>query len=167
MTSLGSTLAIKLLSTTRVDDARYGLYSHRLGNSWLVGGASNSGGVVLRQHFSDAQLAELTGRMDAGRPTGLDYYPLPAPGERFPVADPALPPRLEPRPADDAQFLQAMLEGIAAIEARAYRLLAEQGATPVRRVLTAGACLGGQWSRGVREEQRSRLKPLNSPAPAS
>lgn len=70
VTSLGSTLAIKLLSTTRIDDARFGLYSHRLGTTWLVGGASNSGGAVLRQHFSDEQLAALTPRMDAGRPTG-------------------------------------------------------------------------------------------------
>lgn len=30
VTSLGSTLAVKLLSTTRVDDAAYGVYSHRL-----------------------------------------------------------------------------------------------------------------------------------------
>ncbi|KAL4452139.1 hypothetical protein ABPG75_007801 [Micractinium tetrahymenae] len=138
VTSLGSTLAIKLLSTTRVDDARYGLYSHRLGGAWLVGGASNTGGAVLRRFFSDAQLAELTPRMDASRPTGLDYYPLTAPGERFPVNDPGLQPRLEPRPADDAVFLQGILESVARIEAQAYRLLAEQGATPVTRVLTAG-----------------------------
>lgn len=31
VTSLGSTLAIKLLSTHAVDDGRYGIYSHRLG----------------------------------------------------------------------------------------------------------------------------------------
>ncbi len=31
VTSLGSTLAVKLLSTTRLDDAAYGIYSHRLG----------------------------------------------------------------------------------------------------------------------------------------
>lgn len=71
-----------------------------------MGGASNTGGAVLRRFFSDAQLAELTQRMDASSPTGLDYYPLTAPGERFPVNDPALQPRLEPRPADDAVFLQ-------------------------------------------------------------
>ncbi|KAI7842235.1 hypothetical protein COHA_004148 [Chlorella ohadii] len=140
VTSLGSTLAIKLLSETRVeDDARYGLYSHRLGSlGWLVGGASNTGGAVLRQHLCDEQLAELTQRMDAGRPTGLDYYPLTAPGERFPVNDPQLQPRLEPRPADDAQFLQGIFESIARIEAQAYRLLAEKGATPVSKVYTAG-----------------------------
>ena len=37
VTSLGSTLAVKLLSTRRVDDAAYGIYSHRLGDKWLVG----------------------------------------------------------------------------------------------------------------------------------
>ena len=37
VTSLGSTLAVKLLSDTRVDDAATGVYSHRLGNTWLVG----------------------------------------------------------------------------------------------------------------------------------
>lgn len=33
VTSLGSTLAVKLLSDTRVDDAAYGVYSHRLGEA--------------------------------------------------------------------------------------------------------------------------------------
>lgn len=39
VTSLGSTLAVKLLSDSRVDDAAYGVYSHRLGDTWLVGAA--------------------------------------------------------------------------------------------------------------------------------
>lgn len=37
VTSLGSTLAVKLLSDARVDDAATGVYSHRLGDTWLVG----------------------------------------------------------------------------------------------------------------------------------
>lgn len=61
---------------------------------------------MLRRFFSDQQLQDLTPRLDPSRPTGLDYYPLVQPGERFPINDPALPPRLEPRPADDALFLQ-------------------------------------------------------------
>jgi len=76
------------------------------GDGWLVGGASNTGGAVLRKYFTDQQLAALTARIDLSRPTGLDYYPLVTAGERFPVNDPALAPRLEPRPADDAVFLQ-------------------------------------------------------------
>lgn len=151
VTSLGSTLAIKLLSEAPVDDARFGVYSHRLGGAWLVGGASNAGGAALRQHFSDAQLAALSARIDPGADSGLDYYPLPSPGERFPVADPALPPRLEPRPADDAVFLQGMLEGIARIEASAYSLLAGMGATPVSRVVTAGGGAANPQWRAMRQ----------------
>ena len=45
VTSLGSTMAIKMLSETRVDANRFGIYSHRLHGRWLIGGASNSGTV--------------------------------------------------------------------------------------------------------------------------
>ncbi|WP_448563662.1 FGGY family carbohydrate kinase [Trichothermofontia sp.] len=38
VTSLGSTLVLKLLSETRIEAAQYGIYSHRLGDRWLVGG---------------------------------------------------------------------------------------------------------------------------------
>jgi sugar (pentulose or hexulose) kinase len=76
------------------------------GDSWLVGGASNTGGAVLRQHFSNEQLQQLSQRINLSQPSRLDYYPLVGPGERFPVNDPGMQPRLEPRPEDDALFLQ-------------------------------------------------------------
>jgi sugar (pentulose or hexulose) kinase len=137
-TALGSTLAIKLLSDRPVFAPEYGIYSHRILDHWLVGGASNSGGAVLRQFFTDAQMAQLAARLDPRQPTGLDYYPLPRPGERFPVNNPQLLPRLTPRPQDNAQFFQGLLEGIAAIEAAGYRRLAELGAPRVSRVYTTG-----------------------------
>ena len=61
---------------------------------------------MLRLHFSDADLRRLTPQIDPGKPTGLDYYPLPAVGERFPVRDDGKQPVLEPRPDADAVFLQ-------------------------------------------------------------
>lgn len=73
---------------------------------WLVGGASNTGGAVLRELFTDSELQRLTDQIDPSQPSGFDYYPLTAPGERFPVYDPDLQPRMTPRPADDALFLQ-------------------------------------------------------------
>lgn len=90
---MGSTLAIKLLSTKRVDDARYGVYSHRLDDKWLVGGASNTGGAILRQLFSDKQLERLSQEINPTVASPLDYYPLKGSGERFPIADPNLAPR--------------------------------------------------------------------------
>ena len=71
-------------------------------------------------------------------PSGLYYYPLLKPGERFPHNDPHLLPQLEPRPTDPVQFLQGLLEGIARIEAEGYRCLQERGASPLQRVYTAG-----------------------------
>lgn len=138
VTSLGSTLVLKVLSERPVFAPEFGIYSHRLGEAWLAGGASNSGGAVLLEHFTLEQIEALTPQLDPAKPTGLDYYPLSATGERFPYNDPALSPRLSPRPVDDARFLQGMLEGIAAIEALGYRRLAGLGAPTPTRVLTVG-----------------------------
>jgi len=71
-----------------------------------VGGASNTGGAVLRKFFTNEQLLQLSAQIDPSQASGLDYYPLTKAGERFPVNDPLLQPRLEPRPSDDAVFLQ-------------------------------------------------------------
>ncbi|MEG4026696.1 MULTISPECIES: FGGY-family carbohydrate kinase [unclassified Microcoleus] len=138
VTSLGSTLALKLLSHTRVDDSRYGIYSHKLGDLWLVGGASNTGGAVLRHFFTDVELDNYSTQIDPAQESLLDYYPLLKKGDRFPINDPNLPPRLEPRPTDSVEFLHGLLESIARIEARGYQLLQELGATPLTKVYTAG-----------------------------
>jgi sugar (pentulose or hexulose) kinase len=138
VTSLGSTLVIKLLSPTRVEASQYGIYSHRLGDQWLVGGASNTGGAVLRQFFDDASLTRLSQQINPQTTIALDYYPLCKPGERFPINDPGLEPRLTPRPPDDALFLQGLLWGMARIEKQGYDLLATLGAGYPQRVYTAG-----------------------------
>jgi D-ribulokinase len=152
VTSLGSTLVLKLLSRTRVDDGQYGIYSHRLGDLWLVGGASNTGGAVLRQFFDDAELLRLSPLIRFETEIPLDYYPLLKPGERFPINDPNLLPQLEPRPDSEVEFLHSLLESMARIEARGYGLLQELGATPLTHVYTAG----GGAKNGVWQELRSR-----------
>ncbi|MHB1144644.1 MAG: FGGY-family carbohydrate kinase [Thiobacillus sp.] len=152
VTSLGSTLVLKLLSDTRVESTEHGVYSHWFGTRWLAGGASNAGGAVLRQFFDDRQLAALSETIDPTVASLLNYMPLPRAGERFPVNDPALAPHLSPRPADDADFLHGLLESLARIEVRGYSLLAELGATPLRRVDTAGG--GAQNPAWTRIRQR-------------
>jgi hypothetical protein len=148
VTSLGSTLVLKLASEQPLFAPEYGLYSHRIGDLWLAGGASNTGGAVLAQFFTPDAIRDISRRIDPGVATGLDYYPLPAPGERFPINDPVLAPRLSPRPADDAVFLQALLEGIANIEALGYQRLAELGGPPLTGVTTVGGGAANEcWSR--------------------
>ncbi len=138
VTSLGTTLAVKLLSDVRVDDPARGVYSHRMGDRWLAGGASNTGGGALLSVFDADAIAALSARIDPATDSGADFYPLTRPGERFPIADPALAPRMGPRPHDDAAYLQGLLEGIARIEAGSYAALVDLGAPAPTRILTAG-----------------------------
>lgn len=152
VTSLGSTLVLKLLSDQAVFSEPHGVYSHRLGDRWLVGGASNSGGAVLLNHFTIEQIETMTPLIDTARPTGLKYYPLATTGERFPVNDPQLKSRIEPVPDDALIFFQALLEGIATIEARGYRLLADLGAPYPTRVLSSGGGAKNQGWTQIRQQ---------------
>jgi sugar (pentulose or hexulose) kinase len=141
---LGTTLVLKQFSPRPIHGA--GISCHRVAGQWLVGGASNAGAGVLQQFFSDAQLVELSRQIDPRRPSGLDLRPLPRAGERFPVDDPALEPVLGPRPVSDALYLQALLEGLAAIERAGWQRLAELGAPPIRRVISlGGGARNPQW----------------------
>ena len=267
VTSLGSTLVLKLLSRTRVDDSRYGIYSHRLPpqaiplpsplqrgkledavpffsggqethlpplgkagqethlpplgkagqethlpplgkagqethlpplgkagqethlpplgkagqethlpplgkggqggiDLWLVGGASNTGGAVLKQFFTNSELENLSSQIDAETESLLDYYPLLKAGDRFPINDPNLPPRLEPRPENPVEFLHGLLESIARIEARGYQLLKQFGATPLTRVYTAGGGAKNPTWQKIRQRhlQVSILRPIHTEA---
>lgn len=150
VTSLGTTLVVKLVATQPIFAAAQGVYSHRLGDKWLAGGASNSGGAALLAHFSTEDMDRMTPLLRPDEPTGLDYYPLPKPGERFPIADPALAPRLTPRPPEDHRFFQALLEGIASVEALAYQRLQALGAPALRRVISIGG--------GARNEAWTRIR---------
>lgn len=147
VTSLGSTLVTKVISDTPVFDKDYGVYSQPFADKWLVGGGSNTGGAILRDYFTDNQMLEMTPAIDPQHDTGLNFYPLSRPGERFPVNDPALQPRLEPRPVKDEKFFQAMLEGIARIEHEAYQRLAELGAPyPTLIKSVGGGAKNNNWT---------------------
>ena len=151
VTSLGTTLVVKQLSAQRIEAPEYGVYSHRYGDLWLAGGASNAGSGVLRQYFDDAQLSSLSAQIDPLRISPLDYYPLPKIGERFPVCDAQLAPRLEPRPNSNVEFLHGMLQGLARIEAAGYARLAELGAPTLKRVVTNGGGAKNPVWRTMRE----------------
>jgi len=137
VTSLGSTLVIKLISDTPLFIPKQGVYSHRLADKWLIGGASNTGGAVLKHYFDNTQLQQLSKQISLDS-TPPDYYPLLSAGERFPINDPLLQPRLSPRPESNELFLHGMLEGMAKIEKQAYQALQDAGATPLTSIRTVG-----------------------------
>lgn len=148
VTSLGSTLVLKVASQHPIADAAHGIYTHRIGDWWLAGGASNAGGAALATLFSPPEIESLSARIDPDTASPLDLYPLPGMGERFPVADPAMAPRLAPRPDDDASYLHGLLESLARIERDGYRLLERLGAPYPRAVRTAGGgARNAAWTR--------------------
>lgn len=163
VTALGTTLTVKLFSDEPIFAPDYGIYSHRLAGGWLAGGASNTGGNVLAAHFTAEEIAGLSARIDPHTDTGLGYYPLVRPGERFPISDPRHAPKLSPRPDDDAVFLKGILEGIADIEALAYRRLAELGAPSLRSIRTVGGgAANAVWSAMRRRKLGVSSEPVLS-----
>lgn len=157
VTSLGSTLAMKLLSQQFCEDADRGVYSHRfplfdddgVGNNdktkeaWLVGGASNVGCLVLRQQdFSNEELVELSKEIDPAKESPLKYYPLTKAGERFPIADSEREPLLTPRPESRKEFLHGILQSISDVEKEGFEVLGDLGASPSRPTMV-WSCGGG------------------------
>lgn len=156
ITVLGTTLVLKQFVTEPLRGP--GISCHRLAGRWLVGGASNAGAGILLRFFSANDLEELSRQIDPERPTGLSLRPLAAKGERFPVEDPELAPRLEPRPISDALYLQALLEGLTDIEVAGWQRLEALGAPPVKRVISlGGGARNPQWRR---MRQRALGRPV-------
>jgi len=151
VTSLGTTLVLKLVTERPLFAPSLGIYSHRIGTAWLAGGASNSGGAAIARHFSLDRIRELSEKMTAEAPTGLDYYPLPGRGERFPRHDPDMESRVSPRPDDDTRFLQALMEGVTSVEKLGYHRLMEIGGSMVTSIRTvSGGAKNAAW-RTIRE----------------
>ena len=170
VTSLGSTLAMKVLSKSFCEDSQLGVYSHRFplfskntdgqGEAWLVGGASNSGCAVLRKlEFSNEELVELSSNIDWSINSSLNYYPLCDRGERFPVADSDKEPSLEPVPKSREEFLHGILQGITNIEVQGFSTLGDLGMEPKlpKSVLTCG---GGSKNLGWQKMRQRKLSEL-------
>jgi sugar (pentulose or hexulose) kinase len=153
VTALGTTMTLKLLSDRPIFAPAFGVYSHKIGDVWLAGGASNSGGGALLRHFTKDQISTLSAGINPWAPTGLDYYPLSGIGERFPIANPDMESRTTPRPASDAAFLQALLEGIASVEATGYAKLESLGAPALRRLFTVGGGAQNTVWQAIRENR--------------
>jgi len=150
VTVLGTTTVLKQLADAPRSGP--GISSHRVGDRWLVGGASNGGAGVLLQFFSIDQLDELSRSIDWRRPSGLRLRPLPGPGERFPINDPTLEPVLGPRPVSDALYLQALLEGLTELERLGWEQLRTLGLPAPGRILTVGGGARNPIWRQLREQ---------------
>lgn len=160
VTVLGSTLVLKQFVPEPIQAE--GVSCHRLNGRWLIGGASNTGAAILTRYYTPDQIEELSRQIHPDSLSGYHLRPLLGRGERFPVDDPHLEPILEPRPVSDASFLQALLEGISAIEQQGWQRLRELGAPPIQRVITLGGGARNPHWRQMRQRMLG-LPILNRP----
>ena len=137
VTSIGTTLVVKAISAKPIFNREYGIYSHRLGDRWLAGGASNVGGKIIQELFGN-KIEDLSKSLNPDKLLNLNYYPLPQIGERFPINDPNKMPILEPRPDKEADFFQAVLEGITQVEKLSYEKIVEIGGSYPLKIFTIG-----------------------------
>ncbi len=154
VTSLGSTLVLKLISDSPIFLPKQGVYSHRLGKHWLVGGASNTGGAVLAHYFSPQDIESLSQQINL-KHTPPPYYPLLKPGERFPIYEPNKSPALSPRPDSDSLFLHGLLSSIARIEAEGYQTLIQAGASPLKQINTVGGGANNPIWQTIRQQHHT------------
>jgi len=151
VTALGSTITMKMLCDQPLFSPEFGVYSHRIGDRWLAGGASNSGGNVLANYFSDNELSRLSDLISPEQKAMHTYYPLLTAGERFPHNDAQWQPCVEPRPDKDEDFLHCLLEGMAGIETLGYQRLKELGAPEVRSMRTVGGGASNEVWGAIRQ----------------
>ena len=151
ITILGSTIVIKKFVDTPLTGR--GISNHKIFGNWLSGGASNAGGAVLLDFFNQEYIKELSKQINPYKSTGIDLLPLSKTGERFPIDDPNLQPKLEPRPVSDSLYLHALLEGLAKIEARSWQKLHELGADLPKQIITIGGGAKNITWKKIREKE--------------
>tara|TARA_B100000214_G_scaffold330503_1_gene270958 strand:+ start:1 stop:1248 length:1248 start_codon:yes stop_codon:yes gene_type:complete len=165
ITILGSTLVIKKFVNKPCEGV--GISNHKILGKWLSGGASNTGSAILLDFFNIDYIEELSKQINPNRSTGLNLLPFSSKGERFPVDDPNLQPKLEPRPVSDSLYLHALFEGLAKIEAKGWQKLNELGADLPQRIITIGGGAKNITWKKIREKEIGiPIKICNSPPAA-
>ena len=165
VTILGSTIVIKKFVNFPLSGK--GISNHRLLGKWLCGGASNAGAAILLDLFNLEYIEELSKQINTTKSTGIDLIPLSKKGERFPIDDPNLMPKLEPRPVSDSLYLHAIFEGLAKIEARSWQKLNKLGADLPRQIITVGGGAKNITWKKIREKEIGiPIKTCNRPPAA-
>ena len=150
---LGTTLALKGVSTSLPHDPTGAVYSHRAphGDLWLPGGASSTGAGAVRALFPGADLDALTAAAAQVRDVPL-CYPLVGHGERFPFVAPEARGFLGDGPltGDSAEVFAAVCTGVAHVERLSFELLASAGADVGGTVTFTGGGARNEWWNQLR-----------------
>ena len=154
VTSLGTTMVIKVVADTNISGD--GFYSHLLpSNRFLLGGASNIGGVSYQKYANDIE--SFNNKAAQIPSANFITYPLTVTGERFPIKSSTITNLISAKPDSDVMEFRGILEGIAFTERYAYDLLQKAGAKLSQTIYTTG---GGGKSKVL---SQIRANILNRP----
>jgi sugar (pentulose or hexulose) kinase len=154
VTSLGTTMVIKVVADRNI--AGDGFYSHLLpSNRFLLGGASNIGGVSYQKYAPD--IDEFNNKAANLGVANFVTYPLTVTGERFPIKSSTITNLISAKPESDLMAYRGILEGLAFTERYAYDLLQKAGGKLSSTIYTSG---GGGKSRIL---SQIRANILNKP----
>jgi len=154
VTSLGTTMVIKVVADTNISGD--GFYSHLLpSNRYLLGGASNIGGVSYQKYANDIE--SFNNKAAQIPSANFITYPLTVTGERFPIKSSTITNLISAKPDSDVMNFRGILEGIAFTERYAYDLLQKAGAKLSQTIYTTG---GGGKSKVL---SQIRANILNRP----
>ena len=143
---VGTTFVLKGVTRDLLIDPNGSSYSHRLpSGEWMLGGASNLGGVCLNLCAGSRSLKELDAESAHLIPTGIRCYPLTGKGERFPFVDPGFEPFYIGNILE-GRLYPALMEGVGFAERYAFERMQSLGAQVGDEICTTGgACRSELW----------------------
>ena len=155
-TTIGTTLAVKGISSQKISDKLGRIYCHRHPDgAWMPGGASNAGGEILKSTYgSELPLMESEASNALCEP--LLVYPSIRKGERLPLADPNFIPFGEKDGKHKVAYFLGCIEGIAFVEKMTYDLLESLGAEVGGRIYATGGTTNSQLGLQMRADVLDR-----------
>lgn len=151
-TTIGTTLAVKGLSASRIDDPEARIYCHKHPDgTWLPGGASNAGGEIVRQRFA-GRMEELEAAAVGQKECKHLIYPSVRTGERLPFSSSSFVPFFEGDESDEVGVFLGCIEGVAFVEALVYELLESLGATVSDTIYATGGAAKSALGLQVRAD---------------
>ncbi|RKX94742.1 MAG: hypothetical protein DRP84_06255 [Spirochaetes bacterium] len=120
-TTLGTVLGLRGIFDRFIPDKEGLLYTHRHADGyWLPGGASNTGGEVLRLFFGNS-VKEYDEKISELPPTGGIIYPLARTGEKLPFFNMKAKGFIKLNSCKPDIFFKAILEGLSYVEKMIYK----------------------------------------------
>ena len=161
-TTIGTTLAVKGVSTVKLTDADARIYCHKHPDGdWLPGGASNAGGEIVQKRFGSS-LKELEVAALERRTTNHLIYPSIRKGERLPYASASFAPFFLGPEDDEVGAFLGCVEGVACVEALVYELIESLGGTIGDTIFATGGAARSALSLQLRADLLQ--KSLSVPA---